>query len=58
MSSKAIYEATGKEILKRNLGDTKVASLIRFAEITPSSDFENVLQENPWLSNMVWYFAD
>ncbi|CAL1547092.1 unnamed protein product [Lymnaea stagnalis] len=49
MSAKAIYEAKGKELLNKFLGD--VAMKNRYAFIDENVNWNQIVQENPWLSN-------
>ncbi|XP_046674002.1 ATP-citrate synthase isoform X2 [Homalodisca vitripennis] len=49
MSAKAIREATGKDIINRNLGSATTAAKCRFASVTESTDFNQLAIENPWL---------
>lgn len=48
MSAKAIYEATGKDLLNRFLCSSAVVKS-QFAVIDENSDWQKVVDENPWL---------
>lgn len=48
MSAKAIYEATGKDLLNRFLCSGAVVKS-QFAVIDENSDWQKVIDENPWL---------
>jgi ATP citrate (pro-S)-lyase len=53
MSAKAIREATGKDIINRNLAGGTAAAKCRFASVTEDTDFEQLAQQNPWLKTEV-----
>lgn len=46
MSAKAIREASGKQLLNRVL---TTCSKSKFASVDESTDYEQLLQQNPWL---------
>lgn len=48
MSAKAIYEASGKDILNRHLGNN-VASTCRFATVNLDTDLSTLVVDHPWL---------
>lgn len=48
MSAKAISEAKGKDLLNKHLGD--VAMKNRFASVDENVNWNQLLQDNPWLS--------
>ena len=48
MSAKAIYEATGKDLLNRFLCSGAVVKS-QFAVIDENTDWQKVVDENPWL---------
>lgn len=56
MSAKAIREATGKDILNRNLKNVGAATC-RFAAVTAETNWSDLLQANPWLESTVRKFA-
>lgn len=49
MSAKAIREATGKDIINRNLSADTAAVQCRFASVDPSTKFSDLVAQNPWL---------
>ena len=51
MSTKAIYEATGKKLLNKYLGATAVES--RCVNIDAETDWNAVITNNPWLQTEV-----
>ena len=53
MSSKAILEADGKRLLLNNLKDDSFV-LPMFASVEESSEFDEVLNANHWLSGKVY----
>ncbi|XP_014246746.1 ATP-citrate synthase [Cimex lectularius] len=48
MSAKAIREATGKDLLNRHLSSSSLAKC-RFATVTESTNWSDLLNEHPWL---------
>ncbi|XP_033103205.1 ATP-citrate synthase-like isoform X1 [Anneissia japonica] len=48
MSAKAIYEATGKELVTSNIDSSDIAKN-RYVTITADSDWDKITAENPWL---------
>jgi len=50
MSARAISEATGKRILNEHLGPDSGAALCRFAPIHEGTNWDQVVNENPWLN--------
>lgn len=53
MSTKAIYEATGKKILNKYLGST--AEECRCVSIDQDTNWEDLLANNRWLETEVLY---
>lgn len=53
MSAKAISEATGKDIINRNLLPNTAAAKCRYASVNEETKFEDLVVENPWLKNEV-----
>lgn len=53
MSAKAISEATGKDIINRNLAPLTSAVKCRFASINENTKWEDLLLDNPWLKSEV-----
>ena len=51
MSAKAIYEAKGKELLNKFLGD--VAMKNRAAFVDEQVNWNQLVQDNPWLTSEV-----
>lgn len=51
MSAKAIYEATGKDLLNRHLSDT--CAKCRFASVNEATNFDALVAANPWLHEQV-----
>lgn len=49
MSAKAIYEATGKDIINRNLSSNTAAVQCRFASVGPDTKYSELVANNPWL---------
>ncbi|XP_039287338.1 ATP-citrate synthase isoform X2 [Nilaparvata lugens] len=49
MSAKAIREATGKDIINRNLSVNTAAAKCRFATITAETNWNNLVVDQPWL---------
>lgn len=50
MSAKAIREATGKDLINRNLKSSNLAvSKSRFAVVTEETNWVDLVNENPWL---------
>ncbi|XP_064456434.1 ATP-citrate synthase-like [Ornithodoros turicata] len=49
MSAKAISEATGKRLLNQHLAPG-VATVCRFASVTPETSWDELVAKNPWLS--------
>lgn len=58
MSAKAISEATGKDIINRNLAPLTSAVKCRFASINENTKWEDLVQDNPWLKSevLIWFF--
>lgn len=50
MSAKAISEATGKALLNQHLAHG-VATVCRFASVTPETSWDDLVARNPWLSS-------
>lgn len=55
MSAKAIREATGKDIINRNLQSKTGAAKCKFATVTESTDFKKLASDNPWLLTEVCF---
>jgi ATP citrate (pro-S)-lyase len=53
MSAKAISEATGKDIINRNLAPLTSAVKCRFASINENTKWEDLVLDNPWLKTEV-----
>lgn len=53
MSAKAISEATGKDIINRNLAPLTAAAKCRFASVNESTKWEDLVLDNPWLKTEV-----
>lgn len=55
MSAKAIREATGKELINKYLegGNEVGVAKSRFASVTESTDWSQLLADNPWLESTV-----
>jgi len=49
MSAKAIREASGKDLINRNLPDGTAAVKCQFASVTEGADWTELLSNNPWL---------
>lgn len=50
MSAKAISEQTGKEFLYKHICTTAaVQNRFRYANVTPETDWERLVQDHPWL---------
>lgn len=56
MSAKAIREATGKDIINRNLGSGTVAAKCKFASVTDATNFSDLASKHPWLNTEVTPF--
>jgi len=54
MSAKAISEATGKDIINRNLAPLTSAVKCRFASVNESTKWEDLVLDNPWLKAEVF----
>ena len=52
MSAKAIREVTGKNLLNKCL-ESGVAATAKFASVDASTDWDALLQDNPWLKTEV-----
>lgn len=50
MSAKAIREATGKDLINKNLGETKAVKC-RFVQIGPESKYNELLAKNSWMES-------
>jgi ATP citrate (pro-S)-lyase len=53
MSSKAIREASGKDLINRNLPNGTAAAKCQFAAVTENTDWEELISRNPWLQTQV-----
>ncbi|KAM7249264.1 hypothetical protein ACFE04_000070 [Oxalis oulophora] len=49
MSAKAISEATGKDIINRNLSTGTAAAKCRYAVVNAETKWVDLVAENPWL---------
>ncbi|XP_057668434.1 ATP-citrate synthase isoform X1 [Diorhabda carinulata] len=49
MSAKAIREATGKQLINKNLGGNTAAAQCRFASVNEDTKFSELIANNPWL---------
>lgn len=58
MSAKAIREATGKELINKYLegGNEIGVSKSRFASVTETTDWNQLLNEHPWVETTVSVF--
>lgn len=54
MSAKAISEATGKDIINRNLAPLTSAVKCRFASINENTKWDDLVLDNPWLKSEVF----
>lgn len=54
MSAKAISEATGKDIINRNLAPLTSAVKCRFASVNEKTKWEDLVLDNPWLKSEVF----
>lgn len=52
MSAKAIKEATGKDLINRHL-QTQALAKCRFAAVTESTNWRDLVDEHPWLKTQV-----
>ncbi|XP_049883198.1 ATP-citrate synthase [Pectinophora gossypiella] len=50
MSSKAIYEATGKDLINRHIASGTAMATCRFASFEQDTIWEDELGKNPWLT--------
>lgn len=57
MSAKAISEATGKDIINRNLDPNTAAAKCRYATVNEDTKLADLVADNPWLKTEVslWY---
>ena len=55
MSAKAIREATGKELINKYLENGSEVGVVksRFASVDGSTDWSQLLADNPWLETTV-----
>jgi ATP citrate (pro-S)-lyase len=53
MSAKAIREASGKDLINRNLPSGTAAAKCQFASVTEATDWTELLSSNPWLQTQV-----
>lgn len=58
MSAKAIREATGKELINKYLegGDEVGVAKSRFASVSETTDWSQLLVDHPWLETTVSFF--
>ncbi len=57
MSARAIWEATGKDLINRNIPDPSIANKCRFAVYDGSSSWEQLIEKEPWLLTEVLYLS-
>jgi len=53
MSAKAVREASGKDLINRNLPVGTAAVKCQFASVTEGVDWTELLLKNPWLKTQV-----
>jgi ATP citrate (pro-S)-lyase len=53
MSAKAIREASGKDLINRNLPNGTAATKCQFASVTENTDWAELISNNPWLQTQV-----
>jgi hypothetical protein len=53
MSAKAISEATGKDIINRNLDPNTAAAKCRFAAVKEETSWAELVRNEPWLESSV-----
>jgi ATP citrate (pro-S)-lyase len=53
MSAKAIREASGKDLINRNLAVGTAAAKCKFAAVAEGADWTELLLSNPWLKQQV-----
>lgn len=53
MSAKAISEATGKDIINRNLDPNTAAAKCRFAPVKEGTSWNELVRNEPWLQSSV-----
>ncbi|KAG6459190.1 hypothetical protein O3G_MSEX011238 [Manduca sexta] len=53
MSSKAIYEASGKDLINRHIASGTALVPCRFATFEQNTVWEDELGKNPWLAKEV-----
>lgn len=56
MSAKAISEATGKDIINRNLDPNTAAAKCRFAPVKEGTSWNELVRNEPWLQSSVSLF--
>lgn len=56
MSAKAIREATGKDLLNRLLDTSSGAARCKFAAVNESTNWNELIANNPWLQTEVIFF--
>ena len=56
MSAKAVNEASGKNLLNKVLTGTAAAKC-RFASVNKDTDWNSLLQDNPWLKTEVSHIS-
>jgi ATP citrate (pro-S)-lyase len=54
MSAKAICEASGKDLINRNLPHGTAAAKCQFASVTENTDWTELTSSNPWLETQVF----
>jgi ATP citrate (pro-S)-lyase len=55
MSAKAIREASGKDLINRNLPSGTAAAKCQFASVSEDTDWTELLTNNPWLQTQVYF---
>jgi ATP citrate (pro-S)-lyase len=53
MSAKAIREASGKDLINRNLPSGTAVAKCQFASVAHDTDWAELLSSNPWLQTQV-----
>lgn len=53
MSARAIWEATGKDLINRNLNYSNGVAKCRFAVYDQNSSWNDLVQQEPWLQTEV-----
>lgn len=53
MSAKAIREASGKDLINKNLIQSGGAAKCRFASVDETTNWDNLVATHPWLETTV-----